>query len=503
MNASRRRRGVMLSVAAAIVALALPSGFGCRRTPGTSANPDAGPTPLKLGDVLCVERPEGCVYCDSRTVVAALLDSDDPRPSLCDPKDDESCVDFCSRLAPECALPWSGAGRGATCLLPSEEEFRRALFWRETADRPEAMLLGRAIDESAKRIEGAKVRVWFLGTPIIDETSGKDGLFRIRLRAGPWAYAVRVTHPGRASEIVEVRLGPPERPERHPGTPRIFRLGPESIIRGRVVDAAGAPVVGASVNAVRTPEEVIESGQGETAEDGSFTIGGLEAKRYFLRVSKFGHLTTTVKPPVIAPAARVAVKLVRTGVLRGRVVDEDGEAEPNATVVAMLSGPTGTANSPIFWTADGEGRFAQDRFAAGTYYVWARHGDVLVYPPAKIEIQDSSLDAELELSLDHRGARVSGRVVPREGFVLDADTRVILRSRSPLAFPRNAVGRAGREGKFVAAGVLPGRYEIAVRSAAGRSLGITRGPREVEIPIEAGSVVALTESIVVRPQPEE
>src|SRR3954469_8296453 len=145
------------------LALALSAAAGCRRGSGPHATIDTPAAAAELADVRCVERPEGCVFCEGRGTPPPLLEPDEPPSSLCDPKDEASCVDFCSRVAPECATPWR---RGPGCLLPSEEEFRREIFRRDTADRPEVALQGRAADEAGRRIEGAKVRIWFQGTAI-------------------------------------------------------------------------------------------------------------------------------------------------------------------------------------------------------------------------------------------------------------------------------------------------------------------------------------------------
>src|SRR5262249_6776284 len=141
-----------------------------------------------------------------------------------------------------------------------------------------------------------------------------------------------------------------------------------------------------------------------------------DTERYFLRASKFGWLPETLKWTVTAPAKGIGFKLTRTGVIEGRAVDADGEGQANATVVALMAGPLGgTSSSPIIWRVDSDGKFAQDRFQAGTYYLWARHGEMLVYPPEKIEITDQDLDAEIELHLGHKGARVRGRVATNKG----------------------------------------------------------------------------------------
>ena len=134
---------------------------GCPRDRSRSSAPNASTANLDTRDVRCVERPEGCVWCEGRGPMPPLVDPDAVPPSLCDPKDHGNCVDFCSRLAPECAVPWRTV---PSCLLPSEQEFRRELIRRDTADRPEALVQGRITDEAGRRIEGAKISVWFQGT---------------------------------------------------------------------------------------------------------------------------------------------------------------------------------------------------------------------------------------------------------------------------------------------------------------------------------------------------
>src|SRR5581483_8758583 len=102
-----------------------------------------------------------------------------------------------------------------------------------------------------------------------------------------------------ASEIVDrVPLDKLERPPVG-ASPRMFRLAEEHTIRGRVVDATvGAPVAGAAVQAVASPEDVISAGEAVTGEDGTFVLGGLGPKRYYLNVSKVGWHSSSTKNPV-------------------------------------------------------------------------------------------------------------------------------------------------------------------------------------------------------------
>lgn len=445
-----------------------------------------------MADVRCVERSEGCIHCDARGT-PALFDPDEPPSTVCSPTDPSSCVDFCSRLAPECATPWR---RAASCLLSSEEDFRREIFRRDSAHRPEVTVIAKVTDDGGRRVEGAKIRVWSQGVAVVDETSGKDGSAKLKLPAAPTPYTIRVSHTGRAAEIAELRL------EKAGTVNRVFHLGPESVLKGRVTDGANAPVSAVVVRAVRALDDVVEVSWGTTGDDGQFVISGLEARRYVLLTSGFGWLPATARATAGPGAPRVALRVARTGVIRGRVVDEDGDGKANAIVVAMLSGGFGAVSSPVIWSTNTAGEFAQDRFQPGTYYLWARAGEVLAYPPAKIELGGAELEVDAELSLSHRGARVRGQVVLSASPRIDRETRAVLVGRSPLAFPRKAVGDVAEDGTFVVAGVLPGRYEITIRLGA-KVLPITSGPREIEVPIEQGATVDLPDPLTLRPPPDE
>jgi hypothetical protein len=473
---------------------------GCRRSPDITTRLDAGMPASAPRDGLCYQQSDGCVECVTPgRPVPPILEAAQSRPTVCEPGQPDNCVEFCTVLAPECALSWV---KGLPpCVFDSEAAFTRAWYQRESADRPEMPFSGRVVDQAGRRVEGALIRVWVSWrnrlTDVLDEVSSKDGAFRVRLRSGPWKYVLRISHPAMASEIADRVL--PERLDRaiQMAAPRVFRLQPEHFVRGRVTDAStGTPVAGAIVQALRTPDDPIAMSETRAGDDGAFTLGGLESRRYLLRISKFGW-RVTVKNPVVAPAARVTVKLERATVIKGVVRDADGDPARDVIVAAVLSGGPGTPGILYTLATDGDGRFAWE-LGAGTYYFWARRGDLLVYPPEKIELGRGQ-EAEVALSLNHRAARVSGQVRAGDGYRLGPDSRVVLLSRSPLAFPRPAVGEIGRGGAFVITGVLPGRYELSVRDG-GRVLVVVQGPRQVEVPIEPGSTVTLREPVLVHRQ---
>src|SRR6185436_15500890 len=124
----------------AVAALAAAASGACHRSPAPSAQPDAGPVSRNYGPLVCVEQPDGCVFCAGRDEQAAFLEPDQSRPWVCNPKDEESCVEFCSTATPECALPWS---QTKGCVVASDRDFWRALFNLRAADRPEAVVSGR------------------------------------------------------------------------------------------------------------------------------------------------------------------------------------------------------------------------------------------------------------------------------------------------------------------------------------------------------------------------
>jgi len=494
----------VISITVCFSLVCLP-GLACKRPSGQTMPPSGASTSQQPRDPLCVEQEQGCIYCsarDSGSQPQALFEQDQSRPVLCNPKLESDCVEFCTPLAPDCALPWT---KGKQCLLESELAFHRAVFNRDTSDRPEVNFVGRLVDENGKRVEGATIDVWVTRpnlptATLAQELSGKDGTFKLHLRAGGWTYVLRIRKSGLATEIVEGLLF--DKPSQLASNlqPRTFRMEQESIVRGRVIEDSSSSmgIVGVVVSAVRNPEEWIEISHAITAEDGSFTLGGLENRKYSLRASRFGWKPTNTKILSVNPSKTI-LRLARATVIRGIVEDADGNPEAYATVAALLSEAPGLPNTPIFWSSDAKGLFAQDRFAPGIYYLWARKGDMLAYPPEKIELVGGG-EANVKLSLSHKGSKVLGKVVGTAGYQLSPNLRVLLSSRSsPLAFPRPGVATiSSGTGLFSFQGILPGRYEISVRDGT-RSLAIVSGSREVEIPIDADTPVQLKEPFVVRP----
>ena len=407
-----------------------------------------------------------------------------------------NCVDFCSRLAPECAVPWRTV---PSCLLPSEQEFRRELFRRDTADRPEALVQGRVTDEAGRRIEGAKISVWFQGTAIAEEVSGKDGSFHLRLRTGPWTYSVRVSRAGagdRDRRAAHRQAGddraqlPAGARERHP---RARRQRQGRADRGR--------------HHPRRPQRRRSGRLGRGAERRRRHVRARRARRQAL-------LPARVEVRLAARDAEVDGRPRRPRASasswrapassRGAWSTPTGTGRPNATVVALLSAGLGATA-----LADHLDRRQRRQVRAGP--LPGRH--VLpVGAPRRDAGVPAREDRDQRPGAGRRDRAASCRTRARAcaaasrcaaGAPVEPETRAVLFGRSPLALPRKAVGEIDRDGKFV------GRRAAAraLRDLGARRLAHPADHRAARARSRSrsspGATVDLAETIVVRPQAEE
>ncbi len=190
---------------------------------------------------------------------------------------------------------------------------------------------------------------------------------------------------------------------------------------------------------------------------------------------------------------RINFKLVRTGVIEGRVLDAEGEGQANATVVALPSGGIGNAGSPIIWTATA--RESSPRIASSR---------------APTTCGRAGARCWCSRPRRSRSARPAG--TRRSSCTLSAPRRA--RARTHRHPRRHSAGAGGAGGAVrpVAAGAAaqggrrhrpataPSRSARCCRGATRsrcasgtRVLSIVSGPREVEMPIEPGATVDLPE----------
>lgn len=109
---------------------------------------------------------------------------------------------------------------------------------------------------------------------------------------------------------------------------------------GVVLDVMGRPVPGAGVSAMqRMGASGFASFGGQTKPDGSFTIAGLTPGEYIIRANLMGGQEQAAVPVTIdgGDISDLTLTLAKPSTLRGRVVFEQGESPPRASVIRITA----------------------------------------------------------------------------------------------------------------------------------------------------------------------
>lgn len=212
---------------------------------------------------------------------------------------------------------------------------------------------GRVIDaETGAPVAGAEVAFWTFAERDVVRTA-RDGSFRhARFPVGELAEQVRAHAPGYGSSVRYLRIGADGRWELpHPldstadragtGVPFVeIALVPELRVRGRVVDSAGDPVAGASVQAegyvqVLPSVAAADGARSTTAADGSFELGGLRSDvGHGLLVEAEGCAETSRELAAARGLLELEpIRLERSRILAGAVVDAEGFPVEDVRVV--------------------------------------------------------------------------------------------------------------------------------------------------------------------------
>ncbi len=285
-----------------------------------------------------------------------------------------------------------------------------------------------------------------------------------------------------------------------PPTALVVPAGGASL-SGFVVDGAGIPIAGAEVSAEPEHEARAagggsgsgsghgsdsgsghgsDSGSGSghgsggaapvalaplTASDGRFSIGGLAAGRYRLRVTGPGLLAAELRyVPVPSETTRVVV--ARQVAIEGRVID--GTTGVAGAHVGVRGDAIGGA---IEVTTDATGAFRVADLPEGRYQVWAWQS-ALAARAVRVGRLGAGPFGAVELRLE-TAAIVVGRVVDRDegtGLVAAVELRPVGDDQAPR------YARAGDDGVFRIEGVPNGRWiadvfapGYTVRAASSRS----------------------------------
>jgi hypothetical protein len=206
-------------------------------------------------------------------------------------------------------------------------------------------------------------------------------------------------------------------------------------IRGRVLGDGGKPVASATV-ALRRMGSRSTSVTAKPDADGSFRVEGVEPGTYDVYAYAPAYIADDdVGPTTARPGDDVTVRLVRGGVITGRVTNADGEAVVMIPVRAkrIRDGRGRPHPSPDFegeTATDDRGEYRLYGLAAGTYLVLAGGKSDVAYNPSIYTFDaptyhpSATSDTALPVAVHHgqevtgvdiryrslRGHRISGRI---------------------------------------------------------------------------------------------
>lgn len=313
---------------------------------------------------------------------------------------------------------------------------------------PGGVLGGTVRSRGGAPLPGARVAiVGVVGGP--EGRAGADGSFRVeRVPAGTWRF--RAEADGHETEEVEVAM------RDHAAPSQLFALRPLRGLGGRVVDAAGNAVPGATVWIdVDARRRTVQAGP-----DGSFRLQDLPAGTGARALA--GHPQHADSAEVeLLPGTEPVLRLGEPAWLQGRVVGADGQAVAGAAVWIAAQRPQGPAlgsQHQMRTPTDAAGRFRLGPLRPGTFDLRGQKEDA---PPGVlrgVEAGGGARRSDLEIRLDG-GARLVGRVLGPDGAAVQG-ARLDLRCGEDA--PRLA--ELGPDGAFVFSALPPGTCSLHVRA---------------------------------------
>ncbi len=143
-------------------------------------------------------------------------------------------------------------------------------------------------------------------------------------------------------------------------------------LQGRVVeDHTGRPIMAANVRVTKIGQSILAADRG-TDTDGLFQTLNLSAGEYRIEVSKPNYLPATLRLrlPVTAPSG-LRIRLVRLGVISGRVTDADGRPTRGSRIFVMVKPALGLPLQAFgnSYAVDDTGRYRVYNLPPGEYAV--------------------------------------------------------------------------------------------------------------------------------------
>ena len=290
-----------------------------------------------------------------------------------------------------------------------------------------------------------------------EATADGEGAFVMGgLKPGP--YQVRATAVGYATAMAKAEAG---------GEALELVMAAGGQIAGTVVDTQGQPVEEARIQARSTDTQSFDPDRffsGSADEGGGrFVLRDVLAGTYDLEAQATGYGTASVSNVRVTAGRTTSagtITLGRGGVVRGTVVDGEGQGIPGASVYADRD--TNTRTSNYFSQTDSSGAFEIRGVPTGRFEVRAQHPSYAPGKATSVEVDPEKEPVPARIVLV-RGGRLEGRVRHRDGRPF-GEGRVMVSGGGTFAWPEPAV--LGDDGSFVADHLPPGTASVTVMTYA-------------------------------------
>ncbi len=233
------------------------------------------------------------------------------------------------------------------------------------------------------------------------------------------------------------------------------------VVRGHVRDSHGAPIRAAHVGGPMQPVDTDEEGRFELRSSSAL----LQDASLRAWADGFAEARTSVLARGAGILDGVEFELHPSPALRGRVLDEDGSAVPNAEVKGF---PVGHASA----TSDREGRFTLHGLPADEHWLTLRF-QAKGFASLHHDLEDGRIPSEVLTVVLQRGVGLSGQVVDESGQPLpgaqvvagtsryDTDSQNTISGDEGL-FSFECISRSTRELHVEAAGCAPHQQALAL-----------------------------------------
>lgn len=321
------------------------------------------------------------------------------------------------------------------------------------------MIAGTVRDEAGRPVKGALVRAegdetWSAPAAERSDARGEFQLWGVR----PGEYSVVAREGSRAPGFATVVVDP-DGPAN-----AALTLADGGYAVGRVLDAAGRPLVGRvrvdSVEGRGIPAFASEQLSAETRTDGTFALGPLPLGALGLSVAAPAHVARRVEAHIAASGrtADVGDVTLEAGLaIRGRVRDAQGQALGAASVRAERA--EGGETSEGETTVGEDGHFTIGGLRPGRHEVTATAPG---YARAVVQAEAGGATFDIVLGL---GGEIAGRVVDADGVPAE-DAQVVAQGIGGERWSnRYFMGRATEgDGRFLLRGVAEGAYTLRARA---------------------------------------